>query len=269
MPFNNRCVVFDAAHLGLPNKENYMKKQSMIGLIGGLLAVAPQLHATESSGTVYVGGQATRLTIADLPRDPKGNHIAIIDVEGDIGEDLIFDIDVKTAGKGSNQFRRKCRPRFDPRINPRPEPFHGPRPDFLPLSRAASSIADAAIEIARRPIDFDERYWNCKVYPTGKFSFEIEVSVTCNGIPIAYEKRNKNEMTTVGKLVTPRDREMNFLLDSTKRTDGKCRQLKVEINPAQPTLVGFPPIGPMPSNRPLERTVLSTLNLDVHVLERF
>ena len=168
-------------------------KKLMLGMLVSAPLTFTQAIAGESVDTIYVGGQSSRLTMNQMEMNTQGGYTAYIDMEGDIGNLLIFDIDAKVSGRGHNQHQITVETDYSTPWNP-----------------------------IRRSI-----------VPTGMFYYEIEVAISCNGKAIAYGKKNLNEQHRRGKLVLEKNRTLEFLLDNERKMGGTCQQIKVEVNPIQ------------------------------------
>ncbi|WP_018692107.1 hypothetical protein [Algicola sagamiensis] len=58
--------------------------------------------------TVYVGGQSTKLTQHQMTKTRSGGYVTYINVSGDNGQTLLFDVDVALSGMGQNQYLKHC-----------------------------------------------------------------------------------------------------------------------------------------------------------------
>ena len=160
-----------------------MKK--LIGLVFCSLMVSQGAMAD----VVYVSGAKHSLSKGDFQR--LGNtYIANIEVIGDYGQQLIFDVDAIVAGKGYQEQEEVC---FS---------YH---PDDPPCS---------------------ESY--IRLLPS--FRYVAELKVSCNGIAIGSDTDNWNMLVSEGVRVTDTAREVSLLVDNELATGGNCRQLQVVVD---------------------------------------
>lgn len=160
-----------------------MKK---ITLASALLmsALSTAVHAD----TVYVNGVLHTLAKSDFVQSGD-NYTAYIDVVGDNGQQLIFDVDAIVGGNGYQEITYV-------RICHQMGPWGCTEPDV------------------REIISNDFRYM-------------VELQVTCSGIAIGSDMDNKNEL--VNGRVNDKYREVKLLTKKTTTTGGNCQQLKVEV----------------------------------------
>ncbi|WDE05417.1 hypothetical protein SG34_000240 [Thalassomonas viridans] len=147
------------------------------------------LSGAAQADTVYVNGALHTLSKSDFVQSGN-NYTAYIDVVGDHGQQLIFDVDAVVGGYGYQQitYQRICL-----QMGP-----HGcTEPDI-------------------REIISDD------------FRYVVELNVTCNGIAIGSDIDNKNEQ--VSGRVSNKYREVKLLTRKNTATGGNCRQLKVQVN---------------------------------------
>lgn len=160
-----------------------MKK--LIGLVFCSLMVSQVAVAD----VVYVSGSKHVLSKADF--QPSGNtYTATIDVLGDYGQSLIFDVDAIVVGQGYQEREEVC---FR---------YH---PDDLPCS---------------------ESY--IKLLPS--FRYVVDLQVSCSGIAIGSDSENENMLVNEGVRVTDTGREVSLLVDNQLITGGNCQQLKVVVD---------------------------------------
>ena len=147
------------------------------------------LGGVARADTVYVNGALHTLAKSDFVQSGN-NYTAYIDVVGDYGQQLIFDIDGIVGGYGSQQitYQKICLQM-------------GPR---------------GCTEPDIREIISDD------------FRYVVELKVTCSGIAIGSDMDNKNEL--VNGYVSDKNREVKLLIDKRTTTGGNCQQLKVEVN---------------------------------------
>ena len=147
------------------------------------------LGGVARADTVYVNGALHTLAKSDFVQSGN-NYTAYIDVVGDYGQQLIFDIDGIVGGYGSQQitYQKICLQM-------------GPR---------------GCTEPDIREIISDD------------FRYVVELKVTCSGIAIGYDLDDKNAL--VDGRVTDKYREVKLLTQNSLVTGGNCRQLKVEVN---------------------------------------
>ncbi|WDE05418.1 hypothetical protein SG34_000245 [Thalassomonas viridans] len=158
-----------------------------------LALLLPVFSSAALADTVYVGGTMHTLNKADFSQSGN-NYTANIDVIGDYGQELIFNVDAKVAGKGAQDVHREWRCLL-PR-NAQPGQWCA-EPDWL--------------------ITYDQ-----------DFRYQVEMKITCSGIAIGSDMDNKNEL--VNGFVANKDREVKLLVNKRITTDGNCQQLKVEVN---------------------------------------
>ncbi|WDD99070.1 hypothetical protein [Thalassomonas actiniarum] len=158
-----------------------------------LALLLPVLSTAAQADTVYVGGTMHTLSKADFSQSGN-NYTANIDVIGDYGQELIFNVDAIVAGKGVQDVTREWRCLL-PR-NAQPWEYCA-EPDWL--------------------ITYDQ-----------DFRYQAEMKITCNGIAIGSDMDNKNEL--VNGFVANKDREVKLLVNKRITTGGSCQQLKVEVN---------------------------------------
>lgn len=157
--------------------------------------------ASARAGTVYIGGTLHTLSKADFVQ--SGNdYIAYIDVIGDHGQKLVFDIDGIVGGQGYQQ------------VN---ENSHTFCIRWEGNTRSPENEHSACLEY--RTIDLTT-YGN-------DFRYLVELQVTCNGMAIGLDMDDKNDLVN-GK-VTDRYREVKLLVGKQLTTGGNCQQLKVEV----------------------------------------
>ena len=158
-------------------------------LLSGLVA-STLLCGAAMADTAYVGGTFTRLDINDFTR--SGNHyVTTVDVVGDNGQQLIFDIDgtVSGYGKQDTQLIHIC------------------------LQRGPNGVC---YEPDIRVIYDDD------------FRYMVELKLTCNGIAIGSDLEHRNEV--VNGSVGNRYRSVELMVSKETRTNGNCNQLRVEVN---------------------------------------
>ncbi|WDE05412.1 hypothetical protein SG34_000215 [Thalassomonas viridans] len=150
--------------------------------------------------TVYVNGTLHTLAKSDFVRSGD-NYIAYIDVVGDFGQQLIFDIDAIVGGDGYQEVT------YVTEVGDRCIRWNGKKtPDF------STCIQFNLIEVP--------------VY-SNDFRYVTELQVTCNGLAIGSDMDNKNAL--VNGQVTDTYRETKLLVNNQKSTGGNCQQLKVEV----------------------------------------
>jgi len=158
-----------------------------------LLALLLPVFSAAAAETVYVGGTMHSLSKADFSQSGN-NYTATLDVIGDYGQQLIFNVDARVGGKGIQDVNREWRCLL-PR-NAQPWEYCA-EPDWL--------------------ITYDQ-----------DFRYQVQMKVTCSGIAIGSDMDNKNEL--VNGYVSDKNREVKLLIDKRTTTGGNCQQLKVEVN---------------------------------------
>lgn len=161
-----------------------MKKQLM-GLLAGTL-----LSGTAVADTTYVIGNYHRLNLNDFTRSGN-NYVTTLDVAGEQGHQLIFDIDGSVSGYG----------------------FQDARTVYICLQRGPNGIC---YEPDDRTIYDDD------------FRYMVELKLTCSGIAVGTDLEHKNEV--VNGAVTNRYRSVELMLSKQINTNGNCRQLRIEVN---------------------------------------
>ncbi|WP_281559080.1 hypothetical protein [Thalassomonas sp. RHCl1] len=161
-----------------------MKKIALTSLL-----LMSALSGAAHADTVYVNGTLHTLSKSDFVQSGN-NYTAYIDVVGDNGQQLIFDIDAVVGGNGYQQitYQKIC----------------------LQMGRWGCVEPDI-----REIISEDFRY-------------VVELDVSCSGIAIGSDLDNKNEQ--VDGRVANKYREVKLLTQNTLVTGGNCQQLKVAVN---------------------------------------
>jgi len=150
--------------------------------------------------TVYVNGTLHTLAKSDFVQSGN-NYTAYIDVIGDYGQQLIFDIDAVVGGDGYQEVT------YVTETGTRCIRWNGRKtPDY------STCLEFNTIEV---PVYSDD------------FRYVTELQVTCSGMAIGSDMDDKNEL--VNGQVTDTYRETKLLINSQKNTGGNCRQLKVEV----------------------------------------
>ncbi|WDE11877.1 hypothetical protein [Thalassomonas haliotis] len=150
--------------------------------------------------TVYVNGTLHTLAKSDFVQSGD-NYTAYIDVIGDYGQQLIFDIDAIVGGDGYQEVT------YVTEVGDRCIRWNGRKtPDF------STCIEYNLIEVP--------------VY-SNDFRYMTELQVSCSGIAIGSDMDNKNAL--VNGQVTDTYRETKLLVTKQKNTGGSCQQLKVDI----------------------------------------
>ncbi|WP_444924249.1 hypothetical protein ACJJH9_02995 [Microbulbifer sp. DLAB2-AF] len=181
------------------------------------------VFASSLTGADYVYVNGTRITLSDESFVNIGGqkYVATVPVEGDVGRDLIFDIDAKIKGDGYYDLGFKCYARgwqigeLEPGIRDLLFPWYPP----CPIGYAV---------------------------PGDNFYFSIRMDVTCSDFIIGTESANRNTLLTSeqksaiaksvdrkwGKVIGnpyERTRELNLLIDNYLNTEGACKELRIEI----------------------------------------
>ncbi|WP_211215064.1 hypothetical protein [Algicola sagamiensis] len=161
-----------------------------------LIFTTTTVFADGSQHTVYVTGERTRITQAEMDKTPQGGFTAEFDMSGDFGQSLMFDVDVIVEGKGHHEYKKRMGMPYPPR-------------NGLPGGKR----------------------WR---YQKGnRFIFEVAVHVTCSNLAVDYQKLNANVLLSKGESERHKKRQLKFLMDNTLTFHGECQQLKVEILPTQ------------------------------------
>ncbi|WDD99076.1 hypothetical protein [Thalassomonas actiniarum] len=170
-------------------------------LLNILLLIALAVVSGRSlADTVYVNGTLHTLSKSDFAQSGD-NYTAYIDVIGDYGQQLIFDIDAIVGGDGYQEVT------YVTEVGDRCIRWNGRKtPDY------STCIQYNLIEVP--------------VY-SNDFRYMTELQVTCNGIAIGSDMDDKNAL--VNGQVTDTYRETKLLVTNQKNTGGNCQQLKVEI----------------------------------------
>ncbi|WDD99075.1 hypothetical protein [Thalassomonas actiniarum] len=167
-----------------------------------LLALMASLSgAPAAAGTVYIGGTLHTLSKSDFVASGN-NYSAYIDVIGDYGQELIFDIDGIVGGQGYQQVNDNSRTfciRWEGNTR-------------LPENEHSACLEYRTIDLTTYGNDF---------------RYVVELQVSCNGMAIGLDTDDKNEL--VNGQVTDRYREVKLLVGKQLTTGGNCQQLKVEV----------------------------------------
>ncbi|WDD99090.1 hypothetical protein [Thalassomonas actiniarum] len=155
----------------------------------GLVFCSLMVSQAAAADVVYVSGSKHNLSKADFQR--SGNtYTANIEVVGDYGQTLIFDIDAIVAGRGYQDNREVC---FT--YHPDEPPCHESYTEWLP-----------------------------------NFRYVVDLKVSCNGIAIGLDSENKNMLVNEGVRVRDTGREVSLLIDNELVTGGNCQQLQVIVD---------------------------------------
>lgn len=158
------------------------------------------LSGRSLADTLYVNGTLHTLAKSDFVQSGD-NYTAYIDVFGDYGQQLIFDIDAIVGGEGYQEVT------YITEVGDRCIRWNGRKtPDF------SNCVQYNLIEVP--------------VY-SNDFRYVTELQVTCSGIAIGSDMDDKNAL--VNGQVTDSYRETKLLVSNQKNTGGHCQQLKVEI----------------------------------------
>ncbi|WP_299939787.1 hypothetical protein [uncultured Microbulbifer sp.] len=181
---------------------------------------------------VYVGGTLHTLNMSDFQPSGDTKFTAFVDVIGDFGQDLIFSINGTIGGQG------------DQSVINAPVLFCYPEGDhcvFLGYSRIFSN----------------------------QFRYIAEIQVTCSGRAIGSDMDNKNELSDIE--IANKYREVKLLVNKRLSTQGKCKQLKIDlIAPHTETYISPPLDDPShPSSELLLRGSISKIDLTILIAEIF
>lgn len=160
-----------------------MKKQLTALLLTGLLS------ATAMADTVLVVGSFTRLDINDFNRSGN-NYVATVNIDGDNGQQLIFDADARVSGQGKQ----------DRYII-----------DTCDVRGGNGVCYEPGIDVI-----FDQ-----------DFRYMVELKLTCSGLAIGSDLKHKNAL--VNGPVTNKARSVDLQISKEMVTQGYCQQLKVEV----------------------------------------
>ena len=142
----------------------------------------------QAADIVYVIGTLHTLAKSDFQQSGN-NYTALIDVVGDNGQQLIFDVDGMVGGIGHQEI------------------------SYIKICRQSSRWG------CTEPDELE------RISPD--FRYVVELKVTCNGIAIGLDMEDKNEL--VNGRVSDKYREVELLTKKTTVTGGNCQQLKVEV----------------------------------------
>lgn len=153
--------------------------------------------------TIYINGTRHTLDKADFQQ--SGNkYVAYLDVVGDGGQNIIFDLDAIVTGKGKLK-----------------------RPHWQCIFQLDASSSQAVIdEPILRPVcngGGEPRY-----YPYYNFGYDVQFTVTCSGHIIGRDRDNRNSFTE--REVTNLNRDVTLTIDSTKALNGSCQSLMIEVD---------------------------------------
>jgi len=173
-------------------------------LIPVLALTAGLFSAAVAADTVYVGGTLHTLSKSDFVQSGN-NYTAYIDVIGDYGQQLVFDVDAVVGGQG-----------------------------FQEVTYTSETFCVAWIDGSGQLIISPDGEDECVQYYTHEtahysndFRYVAEMQVTCNGIAIGSDLDHKNALVN-GK-VTDKYREVKLLVGKQRSTGGDCQQLKVQV----------------------------------------
>ncbi|WDD99073.1 hypothetical protein [Thalassomonas actiniarum] len=161
---------------------------------------AGMMSACAHADTLYVGGTLHTLAKSDFVQSGD-NYTAYIDVIGDNGQQLIFDIDGIVGGEGYQNISY--------------------REEIRGCNLWKNNIKGNDYSTCLQP-----RYVQVPVYDND-FRYMVELQVTCNGIAIGSDMDHKNEL--VNARVTDKYREVKLLVGKQRSTGGNCRQLKLQV----------------------------------------
>ncbi|WDE11875.1 hypothetical protein [Thalassomonas haliotis] len=171
-----------------------MKKVILFAtLLAGMMSAA-------YADTVYVNGTLHTLAKSDFVQSGN-NYTAYLDVIGDNGQQLLFDIDGIVGGQGYQAITYR-------------EEIRG------------CNVWQGNVKGHDYSTCLVPRYVQVPVY-SNDFRYVVEVQVTCSDIAIGSDLDHKNALVN-GK-VTDKYREVKLLVDKQRSTGGNCQQLKLEI----------------------------------------
>jgi len=171
-----------------------MKFISVVALAGSLFS------AVAAADTLYVGGTLHTLAKSDFTRSGN-NYTAYIDVLGDNGQELIFDIDGTVGGQGYQEVTY--------------------RQEIRGCNLWENNVKGRDYSTCLVP-----NYVDVPVY-SNDFRYVAELQVTCSGIAVGSDMDDKNALVN-GK-VTDKYREVKLLVSKRRTTGGNCSQLKVLV----------------------------------------
>lgn len=172
--------------------------KAVFTLIAGTL-----LSTSVFADVVIVDGLVHKLNKSDFVQ--QGNtYVKTLEVIGDTGNTLVFDLDATVGGQGSQEVLT-CD--LD-----NPDTHHlcvRPRPDIacLPLDRDCDGQA---------PIEYSK-----------DFRYMVEMKLSCSGTAIGTDLEHRNAYVN-GK-VENKYREVDLLI-SEQKVLGQCQQLRIEID---------------------------------------
>ncbi|WP_299939779.1 hypothetical protein [uncultured Microbulbifer sp.] len=186
---------------------------------------------------VYVGGALHTLNRSDFQPSGDTKFTAFVDVIGDFGQDLVFNINGTIGGQGNQKVLSI--PVCHDRGNPDPY-FRG-----------------CQVWIGARRFSKEFRYI-------------AEIQVICSGRAIGSDMDNKNQLSDIE--IANKYREVKLLVNRRLSTQGKCKQLKIDLIAPHtetyiPTRTHPDPF--WPGIEVLERGSVSKIDLTVLIAEIF
>ncbi|WDE05413.1 hypothetical protein SG34_000220 [Thalassomonas viridans] len=171
-----------------------MKFISVVAVAAGLFS------GMAAADTLYVGGTLHTLAKSDFVQSGN-NYTAYIDVIGDHGQQLVFDIDGTVGGQGYQgvTYRQEIR---------------------------GCNLWENNVKGRDYSTCLVPNYVQVPVY-SNEFRYVAELQVTCNGIAIGSDMDDKNALVN-GK-VSNEYREVKLLVSNRRTTGGYCQQLKVLV----------------------------------------
>lgn len=180
---------------------------------------------------VYVSGTRVTLDHTSFTKyDDIESYFALVRVDGDAGQSLVFDVDAKVKGNGFYDVKEDCI-----RLDPIGEPVYpDPMSNWQPMgTRRVCTASD---------------------YPKNKFFFTVRLNVTCNEHVVGTYTGNKNALLSPAELKAAKggvdpitgkpienpyntERNINLLVDAEINTGGACKELRVELEGLQGTKI--------------------------------
>ncbi|WP_299939569.1 hypothetical protein [uncultured Microbulbifer sp.] len=174
------------------------------------------LSEFSSGDSIYISGEKFTLGSNSFVKSGQ-KYVAIIPVVGDIGQQLIFDIDARVKGYGFYDTGFECHKFY---IQPN---------GSIRIGSGIPPNCDAT-----------------SVNPSNEFYFSVRMNVTCSNLVIGTNTENRNTLLTSEQLQAiedsvdrvsgfvvgnpyERNRNLNLLVDASRKTEGQCKELKLEL----------------------------------------
>ncbi len=140
----------------------------------------------------YISGVKYNLSMNDFQNVGENRYTAIVDISGDDGQPIIFDVDADVEGEG-----------------------------YI----ASSVISPVCIQWGQ-----DGSCLQYEDFYIIDFRYQIDAKITCSGLPVGSSMSNKNEIieNKTGQINDKR-RSIALNIGQTHSFGGECRQLQIEI----------------------------------------